>query len=370
MKKYLIYPDNFSSEQTARLRQVLSYGKNKVLLEDYLPIRTPKDLLFYRNQLKNSLILFAVHLGKSNLNSMLYEMVCIIREDENCLTGSVAGVLVDGSHELYTKETGREIVFSLNRSGATIPGGCFVEATGSLKNYSIQAQNQNVSLMEAYERNAERLVEQLEDFKFPTFRKPNILCIHASSHFSSNTYAIWKELKDQLNDFEIEEFNARNGTIQDCSGCPFQMCKHYSEKGSCFYGGAIVTEAYPAVERCDAIIILAPNYNDALSANLSAFINRLTSLYRKVSFSDKYLFSIIVSGYSGGDIVANQLISALNMNKKFILPGKFAFFETANDPGSVFLNPQLQQDITTYAQRMRAYLISQSPVQQDNDQNP
>ena len=360
MKKYLIYPENYDSSQIARLNQVLQFGRNKERLSNYLPIRTPQELLSNRDQLKNSLILFAVHLGKSNLNSMLYEMICNIREDEECLEGCIAGVLVDGSHELYTKETGREIVFTLNRSGATIPGGCFVEATGSLKNYTIQAQNQNLSLMEAYEKNAERLVDHLEQFQFPTSIKPKLLCIHASSHFSSNTYAIWQQVKNQLSDFEIEEFNARNGTIQDCSGCPFQMCKHYSEKGSCFYGGAIVTEAYPAVERCDAIMILAPNYNDALSANLSAFINRLTSLYRKVSFSDKYLFSIIVSGYSGGDIVANQLISALNMNKKFILPGRFAFFETANDPGSVFSNPSLQQDIESFSQKIRSYLIDQS----------
>ncbi len=40
-------------------------------------------------------------------------------------------------------------------------------------------------------------------------------------------------------------------------------------------------------------------------------------------------FGIIVSGYSGGDLVAEQLISALNMNKTFILPSRFALLETA-----------------------------------------
>lgn len=360
MKKFLIYPNNFTFDQTERLNQVLSSGHNSALLKDYLPIRTPAELLLHRDQLHHSILLFVVHLGKNNLNSMLYEMICMIREDENCLDHSVAGVLVDGCHELYTKETGREIVFSLNRSGATIPGGCFVEATGSLKNYTIQAQNQQISLLEAYERCAQRLIDSLEQFSFLSFTQPRLLCIHASSHFSSNTYAIWNQIKQQLQGIEIEEYNARNGTIQDCTGCPFQMCKHYSEKGSCFYGGSIVTEAYPAVERCNGIIILAPNYNDALSANISAFINRLTSLYRKVSFSDKYLFSIIVSGYSGGDIVANQLISALNMNKKFILPGKFAFFETANDPGSVFTNPSIEEDITLFSHRIESYLKDQS----------
>jgi len=72
-----------------------------------------------------------------------------------------------------------------------------------------------------------------------------------------------------------------------------------------------------------------------VSANISAFINRLTALLRKTKFYEKYLFSIIVSGYSGSDIVAQQLISGLNMNKTFILPSRFAMMETANNAGSI-----------------------------------
>lgn len=56
--------------------------------------------------------------------------------------------------------------------------------------------------------------------------------------------------------------------------------------------------------------MLCPNYNDALSANLTAFINRLTSLFRTTRFYDKALFAVVVSGYSGSDIVAEQLIAA------------------------------------------------------------
>ena len=98
------------------------------------------------------------------------------------------------------------------------------------------------------------------------------------------------------------------------------MCLHYGEKESCFYGGVMVENVYPSVRAADAILMVCPNYNDALSANLTAFINRLTALYRKRQFYDKALFAIIVSGYSGCDIVARQLIAALNMNKSFYLP--------------------------------------------------
>ena len=81
------------------------------------------------------------------------------------------------------------------------------------------------------------------------------------------------------------------------------------------------------------MVLLCPNYNDALSANLTAAINRLTALYRTASFADKAVFAIVVSGYSGGDIVASQVAGAMGMNKGFWLPGRFCMLETANDKG-------------------------------------
>lgn len=117
------------------------------------------------------------------------------------------------------------------------------------------------------------------------------------------------------------------------------MCHHFGEEGSCFYGGPIAEEVYPAILDCDGLVMICPNYNDALSANLTAFIKRMTALFTTHRFYDKALFGVIVSGYSGGDIVAEQLISGLNMNKTFALPGKFAILETANSPGGNFADP-------------------------------
>lgn len=83
------------------------------------------------------------------------------------------------------------------------------------------------------------------------------------------------------------------------------------------YGGVIAEDVYPAVKRANAVVMLCPNYNDALSANMTAFINRLTALFSFIRDADKALFGIIVSGYSGSDIVAEQLIAAL-MTRHFI----------------------------------------------------
>ncbi|MEG2870511.1 MAG: NAD(P)H-dependent oxidoreductase, partial [Clostridium sp.] len=148
----------------------------------------------------------------------------------------------------------------------------------------------------------------------------------------------------------------RNGDLCDCSGCPYKMCLHFGEKGSCFYGGVIVDDVYPAVKKANAILMLCPNYNDSLSANLTAFINRLTALFRTTRFYDKALFAIVVSGYSGSDIVAKQLISALNMNKTFYLPGHFAVMETANNPGTAVNLPGIEERISRFKEDIRKTL--------------
>lgn len=114
----------------------------------------------------------------------------------------------------------------------------------------------------------------------------------------------------------------------------------------------MVEEVFPAVRACDALVMLCANYNDALSANLTAFINRLAAMYRQNRFYDKRLFGLIVSGYSGGDLVARQLISALNMNKSFYLPPRFCMLETANDRGSLVKLPGVARRAAAFAARM------------------
>ena len=135
------------------------------------------------------------------------------------------------------------------------------------------------------------------------------------------------------------------------------MCLHFGERGSCFYGGVMQEKVYPAVRSCNGIIMLCPNYNDALSANLTAFINRLTALFRQVRFYDKALFSLVVSGYSGGDIVARQLISALNMNKSVYLPQNFAMIETANNPGEAVALEGIGKRLDSFAENICNTLI-------------
>ena len=98
--------------------------------------------------------------------------------------------------------------------------------------------------------------------------------------------------------------------------------------------------------------IVTDNYNDAIGANIMAFINRLTAVFRTNDFSRKRVYAIVVSGYSGGDIVAQQIMGAINMNKNFILPAKFALMATANNPGSVLEIEDIDQQAAEFAEQI------------------
>lgn len=52
--------------------------------------------------------------------------------------------------------------------------------------------------------------------------------------------------------------------------------------------------------------------------------------------------------------MAEQIISAMNFNKNFILPAKFALVETANDPGSILDVEALEEKAGIFARQIRA----------------
>ena len=185
----------------------------------------------------------------------------------------------------------------------------------------------------------------------------HVLALHASQRSTSNTLAFWELVRRCLPpEVEVEEIGLRNGTVPDCNGCSYTACLHFGEQGSCFYGsGPMVEEVYPAVRRCDALVMLCANYNDALSANLTACVNRLTALFRQHRFYDKRLYGLVVSGYSGGDLLARQLISALNMNKSFFLPPHFCLLETANEAGSLVRLSGVTERARAFASEMVNY---------------
>lgn len=339
--------------KTKRLSEILESSLDGYTYETVSTVEEFEDL-------EHKKILFAISLGESGINLELYPILKKIRLERSCFEGSVGGILIDGNSELFTKSVGRELAFSANLSGCTFPGKPLVEGTKSLENYDVVAARLDVDNLQAYMHSGKVLVKQIMEFDPPKKKRPRILALHAGNYQTSNTLALWNMIKKNLPECEISEISLRNGAVMDCIGCPYTTCRHFGETGNCIYGGVIVEQVFPAIQDCDALVMICPNYNDAISANLAAFINRLTALLRKTKFYDKYLFGLIVSGYSGGDIVAQQLISGLNMNKTFILPSRFAMMETANKGNSLVQIEGIEERAAAFAQNMKNHLCGAS----------
>ena len=337
----VLLPENGHS---APLRQLLT-----PLLPAGSTFRDPDDGL---EGLTDKRLLFAVALDEGGCNESYYRMLSRLRRSLTLLRGCVAGLVVTGVGEFYTKDVARDMVFAANQSGCAFLGRPLVEATGSLRNFRTQAQIGGTDEVTAFHAALAELIARLDAWEKPAPIR-NVLALHASQRATSNTLALWELVKAGLPaDMEVQEICLRNGTMADCNGCSYTACLHFGEQGGCFYGGPMVDEVYPAVRRCDALVMLCANYNDALAANLTACVNRLTALFRQTRMYDKRLFGLIVSGYSGGDLLARQLISALNMNKSFYLPPRFSLLETANERGSLVKLPGIEAQAAAFARHM------------------
>lgn len=350
MELFIIHSPADDARDDARLNGVLQAALSGVAYREFTDMSALPDLRGQR-------LLFAAALGEYGVNTAYTRLLRRLRAEPSMLDGCISALLVDGAGELYTKSTAAELGLAANLAGSALIGRPLVEATGSLTNYRVQAKLLDTDLAGAYHVAARDLVERLLAAEPLKKEKPELLALHASSYHTSNTMQLWGEVKSRLGDScSITEIGLRNGAVSDCSGCPYTACLHFGEKDRCFYGGLMQDEVWPAVRRCDAVILLCPNYNDALSANLTAFVNRLTGLFRQTRFYDKAMFAVVVSGYSGGDIVARQLVSAMNMNKSFYLPPRFALIETANDPGEAITLPGMGARLDDFVKRIKTQL--------------
>ncbi|MDD3919901.1 MAG: NAD(P)H-dependent oxidoreductase [Eubacteriales bacterium] len=306
----------------------------------------------------DSTVLFAAALEVGGYNPALYESMAWLRRHKEALAGCTGGIVIDGQEELYTKDCARAFVLAANAAGCAFVGRPLAEGTGTLHNYRVVANYSGIMPEEAYRAETAALVERLTAAPIEKRPNPKLLVLHASNRTTSNTLLLWSMVKERLpQEIQLQEITLRNGAVVDCVGCAYTTCMHFSEQGNCFYGGVMVEQLYPAITECDGLLLLCPNYNDALGANLNAFINRLTGLFRRRRFYEKQLFGIVVSGYSGGDIVGMQLISSLNMNKAFYLPPGFCMLETANDPGEIQTLPGIEKRAAAFAENIKKALL-------------
>ena len=334
------------------LTVILPPGDHREALLDRLAaVLPPETEVTDRLTSPGDKVLLAAALDDDGMSQGVFTLLRQLRRDPRLLEGRTAGLVLTGQGELYTKSTARTLALAANMAGCALLGRPLVEATGSLQNFQTQAQIFGTDADAAFTLALQDLVDRLTAWTGPPPLR-RLTVVHASVRKTSNTLALWELVKRHLRGVETEEFCLLNGAVADCAGCAYTTCLHFGQQGGCFYGGVMVDEVFPAIRRCDGLLMLCANYNDALAANLTACVNRLTSLFRQTRFYHKRLYGLVVSGYSGGDLVAQQLISALNMNKSFYLPPYFALMETANDAGSLLGQPGVEDRAAAFARRM------------------
>ena len=298
-------------------------------------------------------LLIAIALDDAGADPAYYALLRRLRAAPDALAGSTVCLVADGAGELYTKSAAQALALACSMAGAYLPGRPLVEATGSLYNQHIQAANWGLSREETYARRVGELIARLASFTPPRFARPRVLMLHASEQRRSNTLALGRAILERLSAHcETEEIGLLNGAVQDCRGCGYHQCLHFAQNSTCFYGGALSEEVFPAILQSDLLLFLCPNYNDALGANLVALINRMTNLVVKEDLGQKYVAGVVASGYSGGDLVARQLLGAMCLNRGLILPPRAMLLETAHDPGDAMRASGVGARISGFSQSL------------------
>lgn len=265
------------------------------------------------------------------------------------------GLIVYSEHYWFTKRYAQQLLFVLNQRGVSFPGQSVFEVLPDFINLKTWQVNLQLPMSEVWRQRLQAfteswlLGERLSFARSAEQPKPRLLVLHGSHHPVSNTLRLWELVEEQVQGWEIQRMPVQNGTITDCKGCAFTTCVHYAQNRSCYYGGQMTMEILPAIEAADAVVWVSPNYNDALSAMHAALINRLTVLYRRISFKQKAMYGVVVSGNSGCDSVACQLIGALNVNKGFFLPPRAILTAIANAPGSLERLPGIHERARAFA---------------------
>ncbi|KAB3531262.1 NAD(P)H-dependent oxidoreductase [Alkaliphilus pronyensis] len=339
---YVIKPGIISSQLEAMVEAAI--GKS-----EYFLIENKHQLC----NLKNKKILFAIEVNSIGISIPLLEILSYLSVKNHMpLQGSSAVMLVHSNNQLYTKSMAAHIAFIVNQMGCSFIGQPLVEATGDLSNFTTWQKVMDLSLVDISLELSSQLGERLRNEVVRKTQTPKILALHSSFRATSNTLSLWGMIKEHIHDCSIDELHIENGSVYDCYGCSYKTCLSFGEQNSCYYGGVMTKSVLPAIEESDAIVWICPNYNDSISSNLMAVINRLTTLYRRISFNNKMVFSVIVSGNSGSDSIAKQLIDALNFNKGFYLPPNFSIMEIANDLGAIWRVENIEEKAKAFAEHM------------------
>lgn len=308
-----------------------------------------------REELCHKRVLFICDLNEIGRDHLIDNLLLAWKKKlgSETLKETYCGVVSRSHSDWFTKTYARYLTLQLNAMGATIIGKPLVELLPGFENLMTWQKKVHLPLETLAQNRIADLAERLASVSYPKMVRPNILVLHASKENESNTLALWRlveaELKAKESSVNIREIYIERGSITDCIGCSFEVCIEEAKNLSCVVGGQFVSQIMPALDWADAVVWLCPNYNDTISADLMSVINRMSGFYRYYDLSQKRIYGIIVSGNSGTDAVAHQLVGSLNVNKGFVLPPKFCLTEIASGPLSVLEKEGIRDKISKFS---------------------
>lgn len=311
-----------------------------------------------KNTLKNKRILFIAKLNEIGYDDYILNFLLKIKNLNMDFENSIGSLIIMSDSSLYTKSFASNLIYLANSLKCSFIGHPMIEKTKDYKNFLTWQKSLQIPLEDIFVDFSQQLIQRILEYNYVKKYDKNICVLHSSSKKTSNTLGFWNKIKSNLDDnIHIKELHVENGTVLDCIGCSYKMCMYYSKQKSCYYGGFMIKEIFPEIEKANSVVFLCPNYNDSISANLMAVINRLTALYRNINFYNKALYSIIVSGNSGSDSLAKQLIDALCINKGFFLPANFCTHAIAYEPNSIYDVCNIDYKSKIFAKNIEKYLI-------------
>lgn len=317
------------------------------------------DVLIHAPATDFSRLMFACELNEVGRDSKIDALLIHLKRYfplEDRRETFYTGFVVRSKTDLYTKSYGRWLSTTLSALGANVIGKPLVEILPDYANFRTWQRSTGYSVDVIACQQLVALAERISSAEHVRLYRPKFLVLHACKEGTSNTLALWRmvetAMKSQGASFDLREIRIARGSILDCIGCPYEVCIQSAKQLDCVMGGQFVEEVMPALDWADVVVWLCPNYNDSMSADLMAVINRMSGFYRTRVLSGKRVYSIIVSGNSGSDSVAHQLVGALTLNKGFGLPPYFAMNEIANEANSIQQLAGIKDRAQAFARRI------------------
>jgi len=185
-----------------------------------------------------------------------------------------------------------------------------------------------------------------------------VLIVNGSKRRNGNSYALEKYIAEKLEGkAEVTTFRIGEKSVNACLAC--DACKR-QHTPNCIQKDDF-TALIPAIDACDAMLILAPVHWDQFPAQLKAFLDRTYSFmdFTQPDFSmagrkDKKVGGYFFAGFGPVDVYTNMVATNI---KSFATAGftdyKAHVAGDANVPGSIME----KEDDLKAADEMAAWLI-------------